>query len=63
MDVYIWSLGKNKVSDQPRYDPTHMYAPPARSHYREGAPDEYLGGGDDINNWDRDYTFMWFYKL
>lgn len=50
------------VSDQPRYDPTHAYAPPARQHYREDAPDEYLGGGDDINNWDRDQTFMRFYN-
>jgi hypothetical protein len=61
-DVYIWSFGKNGVPDQPRYDPTHEYAPPARQHYREDARDEYLGGGDDINNWDRDQTFMRLYN-
>ena len=61
-DVYIWSLGANGVSDQPRYDPTRQYAPPARQHYRSDAPDEYLGGGDDINNWDRNQTFMSFYN-
>ncbi len=59
---YIWSLGANGVSDQPRYDPTHQYAPPARQYYRSDAPDEYLGGGDDINNWDRNQTFMSFYN-
>ncbi len=61
-DIYIWSLGANGVSDQPRYDPTHVYAPPARQYYRSDAPDEYLGGGDDINNWDRNQTFMSFYN-
>lgn len=61
-DLYIWSLGANGVSDQPRYDPTHQYAPPARQHYRIDAPDEYLGGGDDINNWDKDQTFLRFYN-
>jgi hypothetical protein len=62
MEFYIWSLGANGVSDQPRYDPTHTYAPPARQYYRSDAPDEYLGGGDDINNWDRNQTFMSFYN-
>lgn len=62
MGIYIWSLGANGVSDQPRYDPTHVYAPPARQHYRSDAPDEYLGGGDDVNNWDRNQTFMSFYN-
>ena len=61
-DVYIWSFGENEVSDQPRYDPSHTYAPPARNHYRNNAPDEYLGGGDDLNNWDGDVTFMEHYK-
>jgi hypothetical protein len=61
-EANIWSLGANGVSDQPRYDPTHQYAPPARQYYRSDAPDEYLGGGDDINNWDKNQTFMRFYN-
>jgi len=61
-EIYIWSLGANGVSDQPRYDPTHQYAPPARQHYRSDAPDEYLGGGDDVNNWDKNQGFMSFYN-
>jgi hypothetical protein len=62
MDFYIWSLGENEVSDQPIYDPTQAYAPPVRQHYRKDAPDEYLGGGDDISNWDEDMTFMKLYN-
>jgi hypothetical protein len=61
-EFYIWSLGANGVCDQPRYDPTHQYEPPARQYYRSDAPDEYLGGGDDINNWDHDQTFMRYYN-
>jgi len=61
-EAYIWSLGANGVSDQPRYDPTHQYAPPVRHFYRSDAPEEYLGGGDDINNWDKNQTFMRFYN-
>jgi hypothetical protein len=60
-DIYLWSFGANGVSDQPRYDPNHEYAPPSRQHYRKDASDEYLGGGDDINNWDRNMTFMAIY--
>ena len=61
-DIYIWSVSANEVSDQPRYDPTHAYAPPARQHYRPDAEGRYLGGGDDINNWDRNGTYMAFYN-
>lgn len=52
MDVYIWSFGGNGVSDQPLFDPWGEYAPPVRQHYRAGTAERYLGGGDDINNWD-----------
>lgn len=62
LDVYIWSNGANGVSDQPIYDPSHLYLPPVSSHYRNGASDEYLGGGDDINNWDELETYMHFYS-
>ncbi|MBX3178219.1 MAG: hypothetical protein KF886_12715 [Candidatus Hydrogenedentes bacterium] len=62
LEVYIWSNGANGVSDQPLYDPSHLYLPPVSSHYRNGASDEYMGGGDDINNWDQLETYMHFYS-
>ena len=61
-DVYIWSFGANLVSGQPIYDPTHAYAPPAQQHYDASQEPELCGGGDDINNWDRNQTFMRFYN-
>lgn len=61
LELYIWSYGANGVSDQPYYDPSHVYAPPARQYYRKHASDEYLGGGDDINNWDEGYTSQVIY--
>jgi len=61
-DVYIWSFGANLISGQPNYDPSHAYAPPAQQHYDAGQEPELMGGGDDINNWDRDQTFMRFYN-
>lgn len=60
--VYIWSYGANLLSGQPHYDPTHEYAPPAQQYYDPGQELELCGGGDDINNWDRDQTFMRFYN-
>jgi hypothetical protein len=61
-DVYIWSYGANGVSDQPRYDPSQTYDPPSRQYYRKDASDAYLGGGDDINNWDSLLSFGVFYS-
>lgn len=61
-DVYIWSFGANLISGQPFYDPSHAYAPPVQQHYEGGQEPELMGGGDDINNWDRDQTFMRFYN-
>lgn len=61
-DVYIWSFGANLVSGQPIYDPSHVYAPPAQQHYEVAQEPELCGGGDDINNWDRNQTFMRFYN-
>ena len=49
---YIWSLGQNEKSDQAIFDPTGEYAAPASKHYRRDTPSEFMGGGDDINNWD-----------
>jgi hypothetical protein len=53
--VYIWSRGKNRVSDQAQFNRTDNNSDPARSHYRLETPDRYLGGGDDINSWDGDH--------
>ena len=52
--VYIWARGENRVSDQAQFNQTDHDSYPARSHYRLETPDRYLGGGDDINNWDSD---------
>ena len=60
--TYIWSFGANLISGQPHYDPTHTYPPPAQQYYESGQEPELMGGGDDINNWDRDQTFMRFYN-
>lgn len=62
LEAYIWSFGTNLISGQPIYDPSHAYAPPVQQHYEAGQEPELCGGGDDINNWDRDQTFMRFYN-
>jgi hypothetical protein len=62
LEAYIWSFGANLVSGQPIYDPSHAYAPPAQQYYEAGQEPELCGGGDDINNWDRNQTFMRFYN-
>jgi hypothetical protein len=62
LDMYIWSYGANDRSDQPIYDPSHEYAPPSIRHYRMHAKEKYLGGGDDINNWDQSRTYRSLYK-
>ena len=61
LDLYIWSCGANGISDQARYDPSHIYAPPPQQHYRQDAPKAYWGGGDDINNWDPGDSSFVFY--
>ena len=60
--VYIWSFGENGVSGQAIYDPTHTYALPAVQHYDPMQEPEYRGGGDDINNWDVNQTYMRWYN-
>jgi hypothetical protein len=52
--IYIWTRGKNRVSDQAQFNRTDNNSYPARSHFRFETPDRYLGGGDDINSWDGD---------
>lgn len=62
LDIYIWSYGANGRSDQPIYDPSHLYAPPSIQHYRVHEDEKHLGGGDDINNWDMARTYRSLYK-
>ncbi len=59
---YIWSLGQNRQSDQAIFDPTGEYAPPGSQHYRPNVPPEFLGGGDDINNWDKIRSYSKRYR-
>lgn len=63
MEAYIWSYGANLISGQARYsDPTTGYNVNDPLNYEEGQEPELMGGGDDINNWDRNSTFMRFYN-
>jgi hypothetical protein len=59
---YIWSLGKNRKSDQAVFDPTGEYKSPASKHYRSDAPSSYWGGGDDITSWDPARSHDVFYR-
>ncbi len=53
-DVYIWSYGANLISGQANYKAE------TDQEYR-AQEEEYWGGGDDINNWDNNRTWMRFY--
>ncbi len=66
-DVFIWSNGENLISGQARYDgdlyhDTGYDFMTGTGHYDQGQEPELMGGGDDINNWDRGQTFMKFYN-
>lgn len=61
MTFYIWSKGANLVSGQARYSATG-YAPNSLSNYDQNQEPELMGGGDDINNWDKTQSFMRFYN-
>lgn len=60
--VYVWSNGLNRVSDQPHYDPSHVYAPPASAYYVNGETIDHLGGGDDFVSWDAEYSCWYHYS-
>lgn len=73
MEVYIWSYGSNLRSGQaiftpptagynPNTDPSQYAPTPGRDNYDSQQEPELMGGGDDINNWDRELTFMRFYN-
>ena len=64
-DVYIWSNGENLISGQVRfYHPDVQAYNPADdiNNYEGGQEPEFMGGGDDINNWDNLGSFMQFYN-
>lgn len=63
--IYIWSKGGNLVSGQALFLHPNLgsYDPDAgASNYPAGQEPELMGGGDDINNWDTDATYMQFYN-
>ena len=75
VNTYIWSSGANLVSGQAKflppvvgYDPavagTSQYGgiTPITNAYPGGQEPELMGGGDDINNWDNNQTYMRFYN-
>ncbi|MCC6486036.1 MAG: prepilin-type N-terminal cleavage/methylation domain-containing protein [Candidatus Hydrogenedentes bacterium] len=57
LTVYVWSAGMNLVPNQGFY---------AGDGYYDGPADEvgleYMGGGDDINNWDNDASWAGHYS-
>ncbi len=57
--VYIWSLGENMRSGQMLYSTTYDVTN-AFSWYNNPQDGSDLGGGDDINNWDKDSTWSRF---
>jgi hypothetical protein len=61
-EVYIWTCGPNELSDQAIFDPSGKYVPPASQHYRAGGRIQYMGGGDDLNNWDEGGSWYPVYK-
>jgi len=64
-DVFIWSKGANLISGQARFFHPNVQAyDPANTinNYEGNQEPEFMGGGDDINNWDRNQTFMQFYN-
>lgn len=74
VSAYVWSYGANLVSGQARFRPplagyrpgdaTNQYTgmnPINDGLYDTGQEPELMGGGDDINNWDKSQSFMRFY--
>lgn len=58
--LYIWSKGANTISGQALFTPGNYTN--SLTDYVQGQEPELMGGGDDINNWDNDQTFMRFYN-
>jgi hypothetical protein len=56
LPVYIYSLGKNFVSGQYVYEPNSSF----RAYLEQ--EEHLMGGGDDINNWDKTQSYMRHYN-
>ena len=54
--AYVYSMGENMLSSQA------LYVHPNNFVYDESQSEEYKGGGDDINNWDKGRSWMVFYN-
>jgi prepilin-type N-terminal cleavage/methylation domain-containing protein len=61
MDVYIWSIGENLTSGQALFNGAGYLFVDGVLNYVEQEP-ELMGGGDDINNWDKEQSFMRLYN-
>ncbi len=59
---FIWSNGENLVSDQSLPPSEIGYGKPLQSYYAPNRDEEYRGGGDDVNNWDAEKSWMLFYR-
>lgn len=51
---FVWSMGKNRASNQ---EFNQGYAGPAGD-----VELDFIGGGDDINNWDNEQSWLTFYN-
>ena len=62
--IYIWSYGANLESGQARFLGSNLQPYPASdiANYDSKQEPELMGGGDDINNWDKNQTFARFYN-
>jgi len=60
LSVYIYSMGDNRVIDQPLGKVVNTNFPLRNVEY--GLDLLYYGGGDDINNWDNQQGWEFFYN-
>lgn len=60
--VFIWSNGENLISGQAKFNSAGYLFADGVNNYELGQEPDLMGGGDDINNWDREQTFMRFYN-
>lgn len=62
-EVYVWSHGENGISGQGVLTLNEPGATPnSLDNYVSGQEPELMGGGDDINNWDKQQSYMRFYN-
>lgn len=59
--AFIWSNGGNLISGQALYRQVG-YLPPNQTDYYPPQEPEFMGGGDDVNNWDNGASWERFYN-